>query len=111
VVGIIVVFILSWLWAPWLRERPRYGQDGIRSAQDLPATLRPSYERAVNGDTGAMRVLGSMYYHGLTVPRDEEEGLRWYRLAAAAGDAEAAKELERLDPADHHTGVGHHGIW
>jgi hypothetical protein len=96
VVGVIVVFILSWLWAPWLKETPRYALGRMPSAQDLPATIRPTFERAVNGDAGAMRLLGSMYSHGLTVPQDTEEGLRWYRRAAAAGDAQAARELERL---------------
>lgn len=96
VVGVIVVFILSWLWAPWLKENPKYALGRLPSAQDLPATIRPTFERAVNGDAGAMRLLGSMYYHGLTVPQDAEEGLRWYRRAAAAGDAPAVRELERL---------------
>jgi TPR repeat protein len=43
-----------------------------------------------------MRALGSRYCNGQGVPRDTPEGIRWYRLAAAAGSAEAAADLKRL---------------
>lgn len=86
--GIVGVFILTWLWAPYLREGP------VR--HPVPAVLRPYYDRAAAGDAGAMRVLGDMYYQGLNVPRDPEEGLYWLRKAAAAGNADATLELERL---------------
>jgi TPR repeat protein len=102
------VFLLSWLWSPWLEEPSQQALAGIRQLQGLPAQIRPTLERASNGDTGAMRTLGSMYYHGVTVPRDTEEGLRWYRRAAAVGDPDAARELEQLslDAADLDAGMG-----
>jgi TPR repeat protein len=108
VAGVIAVFIVSWLWSPWLEEPTQQALAGIRSVQALPATVRPTLERAVNGDTSAMRELGSMYYHGVTVPRDTDEGFRWYRRAMAVGDAEAGRELEQLspDPADLDAGMG-----
>jgi TPR repeat protein len=108
VIGVIIVFILSWFWSPWLGEPSQQALAGIRSVPGLPATLRSTVERAINGDTSAMRALGSMYYRGVTVPRDTEEGLRWYRRAAAVGDPEAARELEQLglDPADQDAGMG-----
>jgi TPR repeat protein len=37
-----------------------------------------------------------MYYQGLNVPQDIQEGVRWYHLAAAAGSLEAIRDLERL---------------
>ena len=33
--------------------------------------------------------LGYMYYEGQGVPQDYEEAVKWYRLAAEQGDAEA----------------------
>jgi len=93
----VAVFILSCFAAPWLQERPAAGSvPGGPGTREVPPTLRPYYDRAVAGDPGAMRLLAGMYYYGLNAPQDLQEGLRWYRLAVAAGDAEAAKELERI---------------
>jgi len=86
--GIAGVFVLTWLWAPYLREGPVY--------HSVVPALRPYYDRAVAGDAGAMRVLGDMYCQGLNVPRDTAEGLRWLRRAAAAGNADAVLDLERI---------------
>jgi len=43
-----------------------------------------------------MRMLGTLYYNGLNVPQDRDEGIRWYRKAAAAGSVAARKDLEQL---------------
>jgi TPR repeat protein len=37
-----------------------------------------------------------MYHFGHGVPQDYATALRWYRLAAAQGDADAAAAVKRL---------------
>ena len=97
--GIVVVFILSCFASPWLQQGPATAVRlplGVRPAAEVPPTLRPYHARALAGDAGAMRLLAGMYYYGLNGPQDLEEGARWYRRAAAAGSAEAAREMEQL---------------
>ncbi len=64
---------------------------------EVPPALRSYLEKAEKGDAAAMRMLGAMYYNGLNVPRNEREGLKWYRKAAEAGSSAAAKELKALE--------------
>lgn len=54
------------------------------------ATLR---ERALKGDRDAMFALAHIYHRGTKVPSDYTEALRWYRLAALRGHAEARRTL------------------
>ena len=103
-------------WLPWIiaavavslalflllrRGGPGTQPDTVPSqatkAEEVPATLRSYYERARAGDPSAMRMIGVMYYHGLDVPRNPEEGLKWYRKAAAAGSKTAEEELKSLE--------------
>ena len=67
------------------------------AAPEIPPAIRPYVEKADKGDAAAMRMLGVMYYNGLNVPRNEQEGLKWYRKAAEAGSKAAAKELKALE--------------
>ncbi|MDR3672638.1 MAG: hypothetical protein P4L36_17460 [Holophaga sp.] len=83
--GIVALFIITCMASPFLQERP---------GRDIPPALAGWHERASGGDVSAMRVLGSLYCQGREVPRDMAEGLRWYRLAMAAGSMEAFKDLE-----------------
>jgi hypothetical protein len=66
-------------------------------AEAAPAALKPYLAAAQAGDTNAMRMLGTMYYHGLDLPRNREEGLKWYRKAAASGSKVAQDELKQLE--------------
>ena len=68
----------------------------IRSENGVPLALQSYCDRADQGDAIAMRMLGTMYYNGLNVRRDQAEGIRWYRKAAAAGSVAARKDLEQL---------------
>lgn len=61
------------------------------------AALKPYLDAARAGDTNAMRMLGAMYYHGLDLPRDRTEGLKWYRKAAESGSQVAKDELRQLE--------------
>jgi hypothetical protein len=98
--GIVAVLILAGVAVSFLRGPSAAPGDslldGARPSQDIPPTLRPYYDRAQNGDSSAMRMLGTMYYNGLNVPQNPKEGIRWYRKAAAAGSVAAKKDLEQL---------------
>lgn len=67
------------------------------SRAKLPPGVQSYLDQAKAGDAHAMRMLGVMYYYGLNVPQDREEGLRWYRLAAAKGSDAAREELAKLE--------------
>ena len=65
--------------------------------QEIPPALRSYYDKAQRGDPSAMRTLGVMYYYGMNVPKNTEEGIRWYRKAAEAGSQAAKKDLKALE--------------
>lgn len=46
-------------------------------------------DRAARGDVEAQTALGAMYSSGEGVPKDSEEAVRWFRLAADGGYARA----------------------
>jgi TPR repeat protein len=56
---------------------------------DFATALRRARPLAEEGDARARSLLGSIYYHGRGVKRDDAEALRWLRLAADQGDASA----------------------
>ena len=72
-------------------------REAAEPAAEVPPALRSYLEKAEKGDAAAMRMLGVMYYNGLNVPKNEAEGLKWYRKAADAGSAAAQKELKALE--------------
>ena len=49
--------------------------------------------RADRGDAAAQFNLGFMYETGAGVPQDDREAVRWWRLAADQGNAEAQSAL------------------
>lgn len=63
------------------------------AAGQLPPGLP---ERAEQGDAVAQNELGSRYYAGRGVERDDAEAARWIRLAAAQGYAPAQHNLGLL---------------
>lgn len=62
------------------------------SAEDLQVL----HTQAAQGDATAQIRLGRMYRHGLGVPQDFQEAVRWYSKAADQGDAEAQFRLGML---------------
>jgi TPR repeat protein len=60
---------------------------------DHAAALRLARPMAEQGDVRAQSLLGSMYYIGRGVVRDDAEAVKWSRLAADQGDAEARFRL------------------
>jgi len=93
--GVLALFFMMVAVGPFLREHSSL-PSALRSQEDVPSALRPYYDRALAGDASAMRTLGGMFCTGQNVPRNTEAGICWYRLAAAAGDADALKDLEKL---------------
>jgi len=51
---------------------------------------------AEQGYADAQFNLGNMFTNGQGVAQDREEAIRWYRLAAAQGNAFATAALRRL---------------
>ena len=97
--GVVAVLILAGAAASYLRNSPAPAPGPGEEAdarKDMPPSLRPYYEQAKTGDVNAMRMLGTLYYNGLNVPQDTQEGIRWYRKAAEAGSVAAKKDLEQL---------------
>jgi len=82
--------------APAPRRGPWVAAGVISPEKEVPPALRQYYEQARTGDARAMRMLGTLYYNGLNVPQDRDEGIRWYRKAAAAGSVAARTDLEQL---------------
>jgi TPR repeat protein len=64
---------------------------------ETPAALRPYMEKAREGDAKSMHMLAVMYYNGLNVRQNREEGLKWYHKAAEAGSDAARKELKQIE--------------
>jgi TPR repeat protein len=51
---------------------------------------------AEHGDIEAANNLGSLYYNGLGVPENNQEAIFWFKKAAAAGNAMAQRNLDRV---------------
>ena len=51
---------------------------------------------AAQGDAYAQYNLGGMYANGKGVTQDYKEAIKWYRLAADQGNADAKEALPRL---------------
>ena len=66
-------------------------QAGLEAADrgDYPTAVKEFQLSAERGDVKAQYNLGVMYQLGLGVPQDDQEAVRWYRLAADQGDAVA----------------------
>lgn len=58
-------------------------------ALSIDTPIQPLLSRAEAGDPAAMFYLGAKYSEGRGVPKDEAEGLRWYRKVAERGHSGA----------------------
>lgn len=73
---------------------------------DIEENLSAYKGRATNGEVSAQIALGSYYENDILTPRDDVESLKWYRLAAEAGNSIAQMKVgELLDP-----GIGHPSV-
>jgi len=89
-VPILCIALIS--WAVVTRQAQRAKTNELKLAQDATVCRI----RAEQGDAEAEAKLGSMYSHGLGVPQDYAEALRWYRKAADQGEAEAENGIALL---------------
>ncbi len=61
----------------------------LAGGQSSPAVIAQLKNRAAGGDATAQTNLGLMYAIGGVLPKDCAEAMKWYRLAAAQGNASA----------------------
>jgi hypothetical protein len=66
--------------------------------QATAADIESLRQKAEQGDAESQLKLGFCYRNGISVPKDEEQAVSWYRKSADQGDAAAKKELARLSP-------------
>lgn len=65
-------------------------QKESQSPSDMsPEALEKLYQQAEAGDVDAMYNLGIMYYNGEGAPKDHQQAMNWFLLAAQQGDADA----------------------
>ncbi|MGI8852312.1 MAG: peptidoglycan-binding protein [Methyloceanibacter sp.] len=70
------------------------GEDDLA---DYAEAARWHEAAAAYGFTDSQFNLGILYEHGLGRPRDLAEAYKWFALAALSGDAESAKQRDRLE--------------
>ena len=91
-------------WVKLVREAPaiqvewavRY-EHGEGVSQDYDRAMRLYCAAARRGHAQAQYQLGWMYANGRGVARNDAQAAAWFRLAAAKGDAPAARMLARVD--------------
>ena len=73
-----------------------YSASPIAYARKKQSTSEITLQKAKQGDVKAQKALGFMYAAGKGVRQDYAEAIKWYRLAAAQGDAEGQCRLAQL---------------
>jgi len=70
-------------------------EDGLAAANlgDFETAFRLWRPLAEQGNAGAQNSLGKIYEDGLSVPQDDAEAVKWYRMAADQGYAVAQFNL------------------
>jgi TPR repeat protein/uncharacterized protein YecT (DUF1311 family) len=69
---------------------------GAQYGSDCAAALPHFLEAAAQGNIAAARALGFCYWYGNGVPHVRDEAIKWYRVAAAAGEPESSFRLGNL---------------
>ena len=77
----------------WYRLAAEQGYDEVNiinlAKKNVPEALKILTTDAENGVAEAQYSLGAMYANGEGVPQDDQEAMKWYRLAAEQGHSEA----------------------
>jgi hypothetical protein len=60
---------------------------------NYPAALRYLQPAALDGNAAAQYNLGLMHFHGIGVPQDDAEAVKWFRRAAEQGEPSAQYNL------------------
>ncbi len=91
--ALVVVLVAAPAWADFGAGAEAYKRG------DYATALKEWRPLAEQGAAGAQNILGLMYATGEGVPQDNNEAVRWYRLAAEQGDDRAQYILGmRVDP-------------
>jgi uncharacterized protein len=72
---------------------PLEDADAAFESRDYPTTLQMLHPLADQGDATAQYILGRMYLDGNGVSQNYAEAVKWFRLSADRGDADAQKPL------------------
>jgi TPR repeat protein len=67
--------------------------NSVNASDESPKEI---IQAAQQGDAGAQRELGAMYYFGEGVPQDYKEAIKWYSKSAEQGTADAQGALGTL---------------
>ncbi len=76
----------------------RGGEYVAHERATLQTALRVWLRAAQEGEVEAQRIVGKIFEEGMGSPPDLAMAAKWYRMAAAQGDAEALKYLEKINP-------------
>ncbi len=74
-------------------------KEGKIVAKDYAKAIDCFRKAAEMGHCGAQYAVAGYLYNGPISVRDREEGLRWYRLAAAQGYPDAIEALQEIETA------------
>ena len=93
-IGLAVALLLGSAGVSWSQDF----QKGLAAypSGDYATALREWTPLAKQGDAKAQYNLGLMYDEGAGVPQDYKTGVKWYRLAAEQGNANAQKKLKEI---------------
>ncbi len=82
-----------------MKAKPKDFFDGVDAyaREDYITAYKLFYSLAKQGDADAQFNLGAIYKDGDGVKQDDKEALKWFRLAAEQGNAEARKIIKKLD--------------
>jgi TPR repeat protein len=73
-------------------------EDGYAAMQagNMSTAIAELTKAAEGNDDRAQYLLGTLYIHGVGLPQDVDQGIRWLKVAAGQGDVEAQVELAQL---------------
>ncbi|MGN0866759.1 MAG: tetratricopeptide repeat protein [Oligosphaeraceae bacterium] len=82
--------------AKWYRLAVVQGHAGALQAILDIAEFQKLQEKAQQGDPKAQCELGNCYMHGKGVPHDQQEAVKWFRLAVEKGHAGAQQAISHI---------------
>jgi len=97
-----LVILESGKWGAYIQKKPIKGETVPEQPQEEPihqdhsvkTDLEQEYiAKGEQGDVDAQYNLGIMYYHGEGAPKNHEDALHWFHLAAEQNDADAQYNL------------------
>jgi len=71
------------------KVKKRLQENGYRTAEEIDAKFEEDIMLAELGVASAQYNMGLFYFNGVGVNVDKSEGVKWFRLAAAQGNADA----------------------